>query len=184
MMRFEALPIEGCARVIQPRHADSRGHFGRIYCRDQFSQELPEVVQVNHSFSAANHTLRGLHYQIPPHGESKLVRCLRGRMYDVILDMRPNSKTFGKWAAEILDGDDRKMILIAPGVSHGFMTMAPNTELMYMVSAAYAQESERGVRYNDPAFEIQWPATPAVISPKDAGLPDYDPLKHWPLVLG
>ncbi|GGE32073.1 dTDP-4-dehydrorhamnose 3,5-epimerase [Agaricicola taiwanensis] len=169
------------ARLIEPEpRGDSRGFFARIYCGDEFAAEGLETdfVQVNNSLSAQAGTLRGMHYQLPPAAEVKLVRCIRGSLWDCIVDLRPNSPTSGKWFAAELSAENRLMMYVPRGFAHGFITLTEDTEVIYMVSAAYAPQSERGLRWNDPAFGIEWPRQPMEISEKDASWPDFDPAFH------
>lgn len=126
-----------------------------------------EIVQINHSFSRKRATLRGLHYQIAPFSEIKIVRCIRGSLYDVVLDLRKNSPTFGSWHAEILSKENGKAVVVPEGCAHGFLTLEEETEILYFVTAPYSKEHERGVRFDDPRFKIEWPLTPLCISEKD-----------------
>ncbi|MGH7930054.1 MAG: dTDP-4-dehydrorhamnose 3,5-epimerase family protein, partial [Candidatus Binatia bacterium] len=130
-------------------------------------------VQANLSFNWKNGTLRGLHYQVAPHEESKLVRCTRGALYDVIVDLRPQSPTYLRWLGVELTADNHRMLYVPEGFAHGYQTLVDATEAFYQVSAFYAPGAERGARYDDPAFGIEWPAEVIVISDKDAGWPDY-----------
>lgn len=174
-MQFKPLEIEGAYLIDLDRIGDSRGFFARLFCSKEFAEQglTQQFVQVNNSLSADAFTLRGMHYQLAPHSECKLLRCIRGRLYDVILDLRQDSPTFGKHFGMELDGDQRQMILVPEGCAHGFLTLEANTEVMYFVSAAYAPEYERGVRWNDPKFSIAWPAEPQVLSDKDRKYPDF-----------
>ena len=168
-MRFEACPIEGAYLIDLERRGDDRGFFARVFCTDEF-RELglcPQFVQVNNSLSKDQYTLRGMHYQLAPKEECKLVRCISGKLWDVILDLRENSPTYGQHFAAELDAKDRRMLLCPEGCAHGFLTLEPDTEVIYFVTAHYAPELERGVRWDDPAFTIPWPAEPKVISDKD-----------------
>ena len=181
-MMFKELPLSGAWMIDLEKRGDDRGFFARTFCADEFAQHGMEdhFVQANDSLSADVGTLRGLHYQLHPHREAKLVRCIFGRLYDVIIDLNPESPTFGRWHGVELDSAARLSLYVPPGFAHGFITLEPATEVLYLVTAAYAPEHERGVRWNDPYFEITWPETPAVISDKDRSYPDFDPQYHLP----
>jgi dTDP-4-dehydrorhamnose 3,5-epimerase len=124
-----------------------------------------------------------MHYQLPPAAEVKVVRCVRGALYDVILDLRPQSHTFGRWFGETLSAENRTMMYVPEGFAHGFITLEPDTEALYLVSAAYAPAAERGIRYDDPKFGIRWPTAPTELSEKDRNWPDYDPQYHGAALL-
>jgi dTDP-4-dehydrorhamnose 3,5-epimerase len=179
-LRFHDTPIHGARLIdLEPR-GDDRGFFARLYCEEEFVEAglVPAFVQINDSLSGTEGTLRGLHYQLPPHAETKVVRCVRGSLWDVILDIRPDSPTFGSWFGATLSADDRRMMYVPEGVAHGFLTLAPDTEAVYLVSTAYAPDAERGIRWDDPRFGIQWPVQPRELSDKDATWPDFDPDFH------
>jgi len=162
--------------IIQPeRLEDERGFFARTWCKREFAaQELDtKLVQCNVSFNKKYGTLRGMHHQVAPHEEAKLVRCTMGAIYDVIIDLRPNSPTFKDWVSIELTAENRKMIYIPEGFSHGFMTLKDNTEVFYQMSEFYAPECARGIRWNDPAFDIIWPEGITVMSEKDKQYPDF-----------
>lgn len=154
---------------------DERGFFARAWCKQEFQRRglNPELVQCNISFNRKKGTLRGMHYQATPHAETKLVRCTRGAIYDVILDLRPESPTFRQWAGVELAEGDQKMLYVPEGFAHGYVTLADNTEVFYQVSAAYHPEAERGVRWDDPAFGIQLPVAVTAISRKDKDYGDF-----------
>jgi len=135
-------------------------------------------VQVNNSLSAQKGTLRGMHYQLAPRAETKLVRCIRGALYDVILDLRPDSPTFGQSFGAELSAENRRMMVVPKGFAHGFITLADDTEAFYFVDEFYAPEQERGVRWDDPRFAISWPLAPVVLSDKDREHRDFDPAWH------
>jgi dTDP-4-dehydrorhamnose 3,5-epimerase len=162
------------------KRGDDRGFFARMFCENEFAQAglTPKFVQINNSLSAVKGTLRGMHYQLPPRAETKLVRCVRGKLWDVILDLRPNSPTFGRWFGAELSIENRLMMYVPRGFAHAILTLADETEVIYLVSEFYAPEHERGVRWNDPRFAITWPIEPSAISPKDARWPDFDPEFH------
>jgi dTDP-4-dehydrorhamnose 3,5-epimerase len=167
------------AFIIEPeRIEDERGFFARAWCKKEFEAHglNPCVVQINLSFSKKRSTLRGMHYQGVPHQEAKLFRCIRGAIYDVIIDLRPASPTYLKWIGVELTADNRKMLYVPEGFAHGYQTLVDNTEVLYPVSQFYSPESERGVRWNDPTFGIEWPDRDnVVISQKDKSWPGYLP---------
>lgn len=167
--------IGGVLEVEVERQADERGFLGRSWCLEEFRGHglNPEVAQCSLSFSFRRGTLRGLHYQIAPHAEAKLVRCTRGALYDVALDLRPDSETFGRWTASELTAENRRALYIPEGCAHGFLTLEDNTEVFYQMSEFHHPESARGVRWNDPAFRIVWPIEVAVISERDGSYPDF-----------
>ncbi|MFU8897581.1 MAG: dTDP-4-dehydrorhamnose 3,5-epimerase [Roseinatronobacter sp.] len=173
-MIFHKTIFEGASLIDIERHTDARGGFGRTFCAEEFrAQGLPDsFVQQNLSVSTRRGTLRGLHYQVAPHGEAKLVRCIRGAIVDVILDLRRGSPTFMKWAHFTLTADNLKQLLVPSGFAHGFQTLEDDTEVSYLVSHPYTPEAERGVRWNDPAAAIEWPLDPTEISDKDRNWPD------------
>jgi dTDP-4-dehydrorhamnose 3,5-epimerase len=163
---------------VEPEErADERGTFARVFCAREFAQAgAPSTfVQANHSVSARRGTLRGLHAQRAPHAEAKLVRCTRGALYDVVLDLRPRSPTFGLWNGVELRASSSTMVLVPEGCAHGFLTLADATEALYLVSEFYSPAAEYGIRWNDPRFDIRWPFDPIVISEKDGTHPLWQP---------
>ncbi|MFZ5718533.1 MAG: dTDP-4-dehydrorhamnose 3,5-epimerase [Pseudomonadota bacterium] len=174
-MRFEATEIPGVVRVLAEPHADERGAFARLHCPAEFAGAgIPfEPVQTSVSTNTRTLTLRGLHYQAAPHAETKLVRVTRGRAFDVAVDLRPGSPTYCRWTGAELSADNRAAMFIPEGVAHGFLTLEPDTDVLYQIAPAYSPGHEAGVRWDDPAFAIAWPAAPEVISPRDAQYPDY-----------
>lgn len=154
---------------------DQRGFFARGWCQNEFEAQglVPRIAQVNISYSQHKGTLRGMHYQKAPYSESKLVRCIKGAFYDVIVDLRPDSPTFKQWLGVELTADNYRMLYVPEGFAHGFQTLVDHTEAFYMVSQFYTPQAESGLRYNDPAFAIQWPLEVEVISDKDKNWPDY-----------
>ncbi|MCB0173716.1 MAG: dTDP-4-dehydrorhamnose 3,5-epimerase [Anaerolineae bacterium] len=154
---------------------DQRGFFARGWCQNEFEAQglVPRVAQVNISYSQREGTLRGMHYQKIPYAESKLVRCIKGAFYDVIIDLRPDSPTFKQWLGVELTADNYRMLYVPEGFAHGFQTLVDHTEAFYMVSQFYTPQAESGLRYDDPAFAIQWPLEVEVISEKDKNWPDY-----------
>lgn len=179
-MKFTPLALAGAHLIDLEKRGDDRGFFARFFCEKEFAQHglITRFVQINNSLTSKKGTLRGMHYQLPPSAEVKVVRCLRGALYDVILDLRPHSATFGQWFGETLSAENRRMMYVPEGFAHGFLTLEPDTEALYLVSAPYAPDAERGIRYNDPKFGIQWPIPPAELSEKDKAWPDYDPAYH------
>lgn len=175
-MKFLPTPLAGAHLVELERRGDDRGFFARLFCEREFAAAGLETrfVQANNSLTARRGTLRGMHYQLPPAAEVKLVRCLRGALYDVILDLRPRSPTFGQSFGAELTAENRTMMYVPRGFAHGFLTLADDTEALYLVSAFYAPEEERGVRFDDPRFSIRWPIAPTEVSAKDRAWPDYD----------
>ncbi|MCT7982340.1 dTDP-4-dehydrorhamnose 3,5-epimerase [Laspinema sp. A4] len=163
--------------IIEPEQlTDNRGFFARTWCQREFDDRglNSALVQCNISFNSKSGTLRGMHYQLPPHGETKLVRCTQGAIYDVIIDMRPTSPTFTQWVGVELTAENHRMLYIPEGFAHGFQTLVDQTEVFYQMSEFYYPESARGVRWNDPAFGIKWPTTnPLIISDKDNSYADF-----------
>lgn len=174
-MKFHRTNLEG-AFVIEPdRREDERGFFARSWCQKEFEEHglVPRVVQANISYNRNRGTLRGMHYQAAPYEETKLVRCTRGAIYDVIVDLRPGSNTYRKWIGVELTAGNYRMLYVPQGFAHGFQTLFDDTEVIYQVSEFYTPGSERGARWNDAAFQIQWPAQVTTISAKDAAWPDF-----------
>jgi dTDP-4-dehydrorhamnose 3,5-epimerase len=175
-MIFRVTKLPGAFVIEVQRLGDDRGFFGRSFCRQEFDAQglNPDVVQCNVSFNRDAGTLRGMHYQAVPHAEDKLVRCTRGGLYDVIVDLRKESPTYKQWVAVKLTEDNSRMLYIPKGFAHGFLTLTDNTEIFYQMSEFYHPESACGVRWNDPAFKIHWPAGDrAIISDRDQNWPDY-----------
>ncbi len=175
-MQFHKTPLRGAYVIDLDKREDERGFFARFYCTSEFAKLGLEsdFIQVNNSLSVKQGTLRGLHYQVAPREEAKLVRCIRGALWDVILDLRPDSETFGKWYGQELTADNRRMMYVPKGFGHGFVTLEDNTEALYMVSEVYSSTHERGIRWNDPRFKIEWPFQPIVISDKDKEHPNFN----------
>ncbi len=174
-MKFEPTPLKDAWVVTQEPHGDERGYFARAYCQKEFETHglPPTFVQCNTSFSRDVGTLRGLHYQIDPAPETKFMRCVRGAMYDVIVDMRPDSPTYLRHFGIELTAENGKMLFVPDNFAHGFLTLAPNTQAYYLVGGFYVPGCERGVRYNDPKLGIEWPIEPGTVSDKD---------RNWPLL--
>ncbi len=155
-MKFHPTPLAGAYTIELEKRGDHRGFFARFFCRDEFSEQglSPEFAQINNSLTQQKGTLRGMHYQLEPASEVKVVRCISGALYDVILDIRPGSPTFGQWFGAELSAENRLMMYAPKGFAHGFVTLEENTEAFYLVSDPYAPELERGIRFDDPRFGI------------------------------
>ncbi len=179
-MIFHETPL-GDARIIElEKRGDERGFFSRLFCEREFAAAGCEkhYVNINNSLSQNKGTLRGLHYQLGDAAEVKVMRCVRGALWDVIVDLRPDSPTFGQWFGETLTAENRLMMYAPRGFAHGILTLKPDTEAIYLNSTFYAPSEERGLRWNDPRFGIDWPIKPFEISAKDASWPDFDPAFH------
>lgn len=180
-MDFKSLSLPGLLLLRPKRHGDARGWFSEVWRRDQWEAAgvKADFVQDNQSFSAQQGTVRGLHFQLPPFDQAKLVRCAAGRVLDVAVDLRRSSPTFGQSVAVELTAEGGEQLFIPAGFAHGFCTLEPNTSLAYKVDAYYSAAHDRGVRWNDPAFNIAWPvsAQDAVLSEKDKIQPMFADLK-------
>ncbi len=179
-MKFHATPLKGAFTIELEKRGDDRGFFARFFCEKDFEAAgiaFP-IVQINNSLSEKAGTLRGMHYQLPPAAEIKVVRCIRGALYDVIIDLRPDSPTFGKWFGAELTAENRLMMYAPMGFAHGFITLSDSTEAFYLTNAFYAPQEERGIRFDDPRFGVIWPRTPVDVSAKDRVWPDFDPAFH------
>lgn len=174
-MIFRPTDIAGVVEVLPQRARDDRGAFFRGWCAQEFAAAGLDFrpVQVSYSENIARHTLRGMHWQADPAAENKLVRCVRGAVHDVALDLRPGSATWGQHVAVTLTAQAGNALFIPAGCAHGFLTLSYDAVLEYAMDVPHAAALARGVRWNDPAFDIQWPVAPAVISPRDAAWPDY-----------
>jgi dTDP-4-dehydrorhamnose 3,5-epimerase len=174
-MRFVETEIAGVVLVEIEPASDPRGAFARLQCPDEFSAAGHpfEPAQTSLSRNPQIGTLRGMHYQPGPHAETKLVRCVRGRIFDVAVDLREGSPTQRRWAAAELSADNARALLIPAGVAHGFLTLEPDTDVLYQIAPKFEAGHEAGVRWDDPAFAIAWPFAPAILSERDAGYPDY-----------
>ena len=179
-MKFEETRLQGAFVIDLEKRGDERGFFARVFCESEFADHglATRFVQVNNSLSADKGTLRGMHYQLAPKAEVKVVRCIRGSLFDVIVDLREDSPTFKQHFGVELSAENRRMLYVPKGFAHGFLTLENNTEAFYLVDEFYAPEMERGARWNDPAFGIDWPLEPTVISEKDEGHPDFDIEHH------
>jgi dTDP-4-dehydrorhamnose 3,5-epimerase len=175
-LKFTETQLKG-AYIIEPELIrDERGFFARSWCQKEFTERglNPNLVQCNISFNLKKGTLRGMHYQAKPYEEAKLVRCTMGAIYDVIIDLRPESPTFKQWVAVELTAENRKMLYIPEGMAHGFQTLVDNTEVFYQMSEFYHPESATGVRWDDPIFRIIWLETSSmIISEKDKSYPNF-----------
>jgi dTDP-4-dehydrorhamnose 3,5-epimerase len=174
-MVFAETTVRGAYLIdLEPR-TDQRGFFARAWCRSEFEARglNARVAQVNVSFNARRGTLRGMHFQRSPHREAKVVSCTRGRVYDVVIDLRPDSPTYLRWTAVELTAENRRMLYIPEGLAHGFQTLADETELLYLMSESYSPAHARGVRHDDPVFGIDWPLPVASISDADRTWPSY-----------
>jgi dTDP-4-dehydrorhamnose 3,5-epimerase len=179
-MIFTPTSLAGAHLIDLEKRGDDRGFFARAFCENEFGKHdlVGHFCQVNNSLSVQKGTLRGMHYQLAPRAETKVVRCIQGAVYDMILDLRRDSPTFARSFGAELSAQNRRMMYVPKGFAHGFLTLADDTEVIYLVDEFYSPEHERGIRYNDPRFNLQWPEAPAVISDKDKGQPDFDPAWH------
>ena len=174
-MKFKKTKIAGSWVVYLDQIDDERGFFARAWCRKEFASRgiSSELAQANLSFSQRAGTFRGMHFQRAPHEEMKMVRCLHGAIFDVVLDLRPDSPTYCQWHGEEINSDNRRMMVVPEGCAHGFQTLVDNTEILYLVSEAYAPESESGVRWDDPTFDIKWPLSASEMSERDSSYPNF-----------
>jgi dTDP-4-dehydrorhamnose 3,5-epimerase len=179
-MIFNETPLAGVYVIDMEKRGDERGFFARAFCEREFAERglANRFVQANNSLSARKGTLRGMHYQLAPKAETKFVRCIRGALQDVVIDLRRDSSTFGQSFGAELTAENRRMMVVPKGFAHGFITLTDDTEAFYLVDEFYAPECERGIRWNDPKFAIQWPIEPVVISEKDQNYRDFDPVWH------
>lgn len=179
-MKFTRTPLNDAFIIELEKRGDERGFFARAFCQKEFQAHglNNNLVQINNSLSKDAGTLRGMHYQLSPKSEDKIVRCISGKLYDVIIDLRPESSTFKKWFGVELSSENRITLYVPKGFAHGFITLEENTEAFYLVTEYYSPEHERGIRYNDPTFGIKWPIDPIVISDKDLNHPDFNPDYH------
>lgn len=176
-MRFIPTPLAGVMLIEVDPAVDERGSFTRLFNAADFARAgialQPTQTSLSHNNEA--YTLRGLHYQAAPHEEGKLVQCVRGRVFDVALDLRPLSPTYRRWHGVELAPDRQRMFFIPKGCAHGFLTLEADSDVSYVMDSAYVPEAGRGVRWDDPAFAITWPAAPKLMSPRDASFPDFKP---------
>ena len=174
-MKFSQTKIDGVWQITLDRHEDDRGWFARSWCVREFEEQgiNPRMVQCNLSFNQKRGTLRGMHYQAEPHTEDKYIRVNRGAIYDVALDLRPDSPTYKQWQGFELSTANHTFLYLPKGIAHGFLTLTDETEVMYLVSAFYEPDAGRGVRWNDPAFGIDWPFEPSVMVERDRTYEDF-----------
>jgi dTDP-4-dehydrorhamnose 3,5-epimerase len=178
-MRFEETRISGVTLITPDLFADERGFFARTWGLDVFEANGIDarVVQRNLSYNRHAGTLRGMHYQLPPHGEAKLVSCLTGRVFDVAIDLRSDSPTFGKWFGAELSAGTGVMLYIPKGCAHGYQALEPESNVEYLITEFYHPESVAGVRWNDPSFGVRWPVEPTVMNERDRSWPDFEPAR-------
>ena len=176
-MRFEAMDLAGAFLVGLSPVTDARGWFARTYCEREFAEHGLDgkFVQCNLSHNASRGTLRGMHFQRDPRPEIKLVRCIRGAVYDVVIDLRRDSPTYLRWAGAELSADNALAMYVPAGFAHGFQTLEDNTDVWYQMGEFYAPELAAGVRWDDPAFGIQWPLSDPILSERDRAYPDFKP---------
>lgn len=176
-MTFTETPLAGAFLISIERKEDERGFFARSFCQEEFRRHGLDtrVSQCNISFNKKKGTLRGMHFQAAPHEEAKLVRCTMGEIFDVIVDIRPASKSYGKWFAARLSAGNRYMMYVPAGFAHGFQTMTNDAEVFYLMSNSYHPESARGIRWNDPALSVRWPLMDPIVSPRDKSFSDWKP---------
>ncbi len=179
-MIFHEVEIEGAYWIEPEKLADERGFFARSFCRTEFEEHglNPKVAQCNISGNLRAGTLRGMHAQLSPYQEAKLVRCTRGSLFDVILDLRPESSTYLRHFGLELSALNHRMMYVPEGVYHGFITLVDDTEVFYQISQEYVAKAGDGVRWNDPVFGIEWPREVVVINERDANYPDYSPARR------
>jgi dTDP-4-dehydrorhamnose 3,5-epimerase len=175
-LQFVKTPLHKTWLIRPDKKSDERGYFARTFCTTEFKNTGIDfqIVQANTGFTKYRGTVRGLHYQVKPHREAKLIRCIRGAIYDVMVDLRSDSPTYLRWyGIEIFEGDDT-MILVPEGLAHGYQTLQNNTEIFYLVNQFYTPRAEKGIRWDDPAFNIEWPIKDnVIISDKDRNWPDF-----------
>jgi len=176
-MRFEETALKGAWLVAPEPICDERGFFARSFCVEEFAAHGLETAFVQHSlsFSHKRHTLRGLHFQRAPHAEAKIVSCIQGAIFDVIVDLRPGSSTRGRWAAFELTDVNRLQLYIPKGFAHGHQTLSDDCTVAYLISAFHVPAAAAGIRYDDPALDIDWPARPSILSEKDRQWPAFEP---------
>ena len=175
-MIFTETKLKGAFVIDMEPIEDERGLFARSWCREEFEANglNPQLTQCNISFNNKKGTLRGMHFQKPPHEEAKLVRCTQGAIFDVIIDLRPDSSTCKQWVGEELTAKNRKMLYIPEGFAHGFLTLEDATEVFYQMSTSYVPDSASGILWDDPTLNIHWPEQPQIISQRDQSYPDFN----------
>lgn len=176
-MEFSPLGLPGVYLVDTVPHRDHRGFFARLFCEKEFGDKhlVSRFSQHSVSYNARSGTVRGMHFQAAPAGETKIVRCIAGAVMDVIVDLRRDQPTYLKWIGVELSAANRRALYIPTGLAHGFQTLAPDSELLYLIDKPYVPEAARGVRWNDPAFQVEWPQSITVIAEKDMQFPDWQP---------
>jgi len=174
-LKFNATEIPGVFVITAEPVEDERGFFARMWCREEFAAKGldPDLAQCSIAFNRVKGTIRGMHVQLPPHAEAKLVRCTRGAIFDVALDLRGDSPTFRRWTSVELTAENRNMLYIPAGVAHGYQTLVEDAEVFYQISAPYHSESSSGVRWDDPAFRIGWPLGGPLLSQRDRSYEDF-----------
>lgn len=175
-MIFSSTKIDGMFLITMEPRDDERGYFARMFCHNEVEKagiEDFKIVQINQAGTKTKGMVRGLHWQTSPKEEAKLFQCLNGEIFDVVADVRPHSPTFGKWEGTILKADEKKLLYIPRGLAHGYQTQVDNCRVQYLVSEFYSPETEKGIRWNDPFFKIDWPLKPSFVSEKDSNFPDY-----------
>jgi dTDP-4-dehydrorhamnose 3,5-epimerase len=179
-MNFHATSLESAHLIELEKRGDDRGFFARLFCEKEFAAAglVSRFVQINNSLTSQRGTLRGMHYQLAPAAEVKVVRCIRGALYDAIVDLRPDSPTYRQSFGAELTAENRLMMYVPRGFAHAILTLTDDTEALYLVSEFYSPESERGIRWDDPLLKVKWPIMPTEISQKDANWPDFDPVFH------
>jgi dTDP-4-dehydrorhamnose 3,5-epimerase len=175
-MKFLPTPLNGAYLIELERRGDDRGFFARFFCEKEFREQglVDHFVQVNNSLTGRRGTLRGMHYQLGAAAEVKVVRCVRGALFDAILDLRPDSSTFGQSFGAELNAESRLMMYVPRGFAHAILTLSDDTEALYLVSEFYSPADERGIRWNDTRFDVHWPIQPQDVSEKDSKWPDFD----------
>lgn len=178
-MRYTSTKLNGVWIIDLERFEDERGFFARTYCEDEFAEHglITSWPQCSLSHNKLSGTLRGMHYQAPPHEETKLVRCVRGAIFDVVLDIRPNSETFGQWIGVDLTAGNQRALYIPDGFAHGFQTLEDESDVYYQISARYVPQAARGIRWNDPQLGIAWPKQNPIVSARDCEYPLFSALK-------
>lgn len=174
-MIFEETRISGVWRVSLERHEDARGYFARTFCADEFANHGLAANFEQHSVASnvKRGTLRGMHFQFPPNAEIKFVRCVRGAIYDVAIDLRPDSPTYRQWVSEILSADNGVGLYVAEGIAHGYQTLTDDADVLYQITPKFRPGFGQGVRWNDPVFGVAWPISDPILSERDAQYPDY-----------
>ena len=181
LVQFSATALPDVWAIQLEPLGDERGAFMRLWGAEEFASHgiSKPLVACNLSTNTSDGTLRGMHFQVPPYAEAKVVQCARGAIYDVVIDLRKNSPTFCRWHGEVLSETNRRALYVPEGLAHGFLTLDPASEVLYFMTAPYSGEHARGVRWDDPAFRIEWPDTPSVVSERDLAFPDFDPHIQW-----